>query len=799
MAGSGSTGASTGEFDISIALPYIEFSSEPNDTLDTAVVAYLDTYYPFYDYGSIADNDVDMYSFYLEAGASVTIATYADYYGSTLDSFIRLFDSTGLEIASNDDLDGLGSFIEFTADVSDYYSVGVSGVGNSVYDPLVAGSGSTGASTGEFDISIELEEFIDIDPFDPTSLPNGDILFTGLGSVPGTLDSGNIGFGTLSQGRNDDSSSNGLTLPFNINFFGNEFSTFFINNNGTITFDSALSTYTPDSFPVANQPLIAPYWGDVDTRGGGEVYVGAGLLNIDGSERQVVAATWRNVGFFPANTSLINTFQAILVDRGDVEQGAFDIIFNYADLNWTTGDASDGVNGLGGTEAQAGFDAGDLTNFLALGGSQTPAVLDLINQTNLSDPDPLTPENENAGRFVFTIRNGNLPGTSEFNPLQPVISNLNRELIAYEFDFNVGDIDVPIFIDPVVAIGYDYIVNSGSNITSVQLPVGIGDNTYDLFLFDSNLNEFVDSGTDIVGGEIFAFAESGIDRFSIRGIEVDARLDPSDGTAFVTGLTFSDTGVVNMNQTPLSVDVPSILLTLDSSSALEDDTNELIYTFTRIGDTENALTVNYTVEGTATFNSDYTQTGADSFSTTGTVTFDAGSSTATVTIDPTADTELESNETVSLTLVSSTDYLVETLDAVTGLIVDSTIVNPQDWNLDIDGDGSVRALSDGIMAVRYMFGAAFPGDALINGAIAPGATRDLAQIQDYLQQGVEQEFLDIDGDGSVRALSDGIMAVRYMFGAAFPGDALINGAIDPGATRDLTQIQDYLVDLATIV
>ena len=143
-------GASTGEFDIYIAL-------ETGDTLDTAVLAYLDTFYPFYDYGSIADNDVDMYSFYLEAGDSVTIDIDAEYFGSPLDSFIRLFDSTGLEIASNDDLDGLDSFIEFTADVSDYYSVGVSGVGNSACDPLVAGSGSTGASTGEFDIYIALE------------------------------------------------------------------------------------------------------------------------------------------------------------------------------------------------------------------------------------------------------------------------------------------------------------------------------------------------------------------------------------------------------------------------------------------------------------------------------------------------------------------------------------------------------------------------------------------------------------------------------------------------------------------
>ena len=103
------------------------------------------------------------------------------------------------------------------------------------------------------------------------------------------------------------------------------------------------------------------------------------------------------------------------------------------------------------------------------------------------------------------------------------------------------------------------------------------------------------------------------------------------------------------------------------------------------------------------------------------------------------------------------------------------------------------------MAVRYMFGAAFAGDKLIQGAISPTATRNLTEIQAYLQQGVDQRFLDIDGDGSIGALSDGIMVVRYMFGAAFTGDKLTEDAIAPGATRDLTEIRDYLAGLTTIV
>ena len=70
----------------------------------------------------------------------------------------------------------------------------------------------------------------------------------------------------------------------------------------------------------------------------------------------------------------------------------------------------------------------------------------------------------------------------------------------------------------------------------------------------------------------------------------------------------------------------------------EDGATNLVYTFTR-SDSSGALTVNFSIGGTATFNTDYTQTGAATFTPpTGTVSFADGSLTATVTVDPSADT-----------------------------------------------------------------------------------------------------------------------------------------------------------------
>ena len=127
------------------------------------------------------------------------------------------------------------------------------------------------------------------------------------------------------------------------------------------------------------------------------------------------------------------------------------------------------------------------------------------------------------------------------------------------------------------------------------------------------------------------------------------------------------------------------------------------------------------------------------------------------------------------------------------------VVSKQAWNLDIDGDGTIGALSDGVILMRYLLGGSvFSGDALINGASSSNATRNATQIRAYIQQGVSQKDLDIDGNGYVTALFDGLIAQRYLFGATFSGNALINGAIAPDATRDLAGIQSYMAGLTNL-
>lgn len=338
---------------------------------------------------------------------------------------------------------------------------------------------------------------------------------------------GPAGYGQLSQLPNDDGSSSELNLPFALNFYGRTYSKFYVNNNGNISFNGRVSTYTPDAFPNSGLPMIAPFWGDVDTRrqpGGGAVYTAAPNENT-------LVVTWNDVGRYSQNNSLINDFQLTLVSRPDTgAAGNFDIEFRYRQLQWTQGSVS-------AVAAQAGYDAGDNRNYFTLPGSRTSAVLDLATTSNVSTSTP--------GLWTMAIRNGETSDGSSANaPLLPQIVNQD----GFNFNFNIN-LNQRIFIDPLVAVGYEYRVTSGPNILTALFPTVAGDTDgYQIYALD---------GTtllgSVLGGGLFDFGTTGVSGFRLVGIDVGANLDPTNTTAFITGLTFASAGNVAMTQNPITV------------------------------------------------------------------------------------------------------------------------------------------------------------------------------------------------------------------------------------------------------
>lgn len=110
--------------------------------------------------------------------------------------------------------------------------------------------------------------------------------------------------------------------------------------------------------------------------------------------------------------------------------------------------------------------------------------------------------------------------------------------------------------------------------------------------------------------------------------------------------------------------------------------------------------------------------------------------------------------------------------------------------IDVDGNKTTDALTDGLLILRYLFN--LTGPALVDGAVAADATRKSAEsIAQYLD-GLRPQ-LDVDASGQIDALSDGLMIVRYLFGIR--GDLLVAGATGPASTRTTPQIESYIQGL----
>jgi len=101
-------------------------------------------------------------------------------------------------------------------------------------------------------------------------------------------------------------------------------------------------------------------------------------------------------------------------------------------------------------------------------------------------------------------------------------------------------------------------------------------------------------------------------------------------------------------------------------------------------------------------------------------------------------------------------------------------------NIDASTDASKNydPRTDGMIVLRYLFGTT--GPELIAGVLDATAKRtDPAAIKTVLD--AMRPALDVDGNGTADALTDGLLITRYM--AGLRGSALIAGAVDASATR----------------
>ncbi|MEO9019517.1 MAG: nidogen-like domain-containing protein [Gemmatimonadaceae bacterium] len=216
------------------------------------------------------------------------------------------------------------------------------------------------------------------------------------------------GFTANNLPMNDDDYSSLQPLGFTANFFGANGGTttgVYVSNNGYITFNSGQGAYTPTGLTGSvTQPIIAPFFADVDTRGAASALTTWGTGTVDG--HNAFGVDWNGVGYFDAHDDKLNVFQLVMIDRSDTGVGNFDFEFNYNSILWETGDASNGTNGFGGYCAHAGYSNGgsgaaNVSQELAGSGG----CGDFLNLgSNALNTHSLN--SDVAGRYLFEVRNG---------------------------------------------------------------------------------------------------------------------------------------------------------------------------------------------------------------------------------------------------------------------------------------------------------------------------------------------------------------------------------------------------------
>jgi V8-like Glu-specific endopeptidase len=120
--------------------------------------------------GSIGfSTDVNMYRFFATAGSVIQVDT--DMPGSTLDTIVRLFDSSGTQLDVSDDDVGpvpeytiRESFFEYTITVTGTYYLGISAYSNFNYNPTTGTGDTAGGTTGTYELILDY-----VDPDDQIS------------------------------------------------------------------------------------------------------------------------------------------------------------------------------------------------------------------------------------------------------------------------------------------------------------------------------------------------------------------------------------------------------------------------------------------------------------------------------------------------------------------------------------------------------------------------------------------------------------------------------------------------------
>ncbi len=139
------------------------------------------------------------------------------------------------------------------------------------------------------------------------------------------------------------------------------------------------------------------------------------------------------------------------------------------------------------------------------------------------------------------------------------------------------------------------------------------------------------------------------------------------------------------------------------------------------------------------------------------------------------------SSTVDLDALTSTAINFSDITTAAGYQFDSQSftleLSETESTWDFDGNGNADALTDGLIMMRYSFG--LRGDSMTDNAMSEDSQMSVAQVEERLSSSMK--IADIDDDGKVDALTDGLLLIRHLF--AMDDESFTHGAVAHSASR----------------
>ncbi|XP_063960929.1 uncharacterized protein LOC129268173 isoform X2 [Lytechinus pictus] len=258
--------------------------------------------------------------------------------------------------------------------------------------------------------------------------------------------------GDLSIPKEDDNAFVLVAMDQPLPFFGTTIHQLYVNVNGLLSATAPVSTFIPSPFPSQGVGYIAPFWADVDITEGGNIYyrqmmdpaedditsleinrIICQTFRVQFEANWIFVVTWDAVAYYGSTSSITNTFQNAIASDGTHAY----VIFNYDDINWTTGSISGGASdtGLGGfAPAVVGINAIDGEIYYTVPSSFTADVVNIEETSNIGVP----------GRYVYEVGINNvqnfmgqvITGEKTFTDVLKVVGSVSVNGLTDGVDFD---------------------------------------------------------------------------------------------------------------------------------------------------------------------------------------------------------------------------------------------------------------------------------------------------------------------------------------------------------------------------